>query len=87
MIVRIRTAPTMEVAKIGEVEVLNEDQGPSHFEFRWINGKKHFRMRNGQWQDCSGPPSKECRYCGKRHCIPGPGVRVHMTRRLKGGGG
>ena len=40
---------------------------PSQFEFRWINGKKHFRMRNGQWQDCSGPPSKECRYCGKRH--------------------
>ena len=39
---------------------------PSQFEFRWINGKKHFRMRNGQWQDCSGPPSKECRYCGKR---------------------
>ena len=22
---------------------------PSQFEFRWINGKKHFRMRNGQW--------------------------------------
>ena len=39
---------------------------PSQFEFRWINGKKHFRMRNGQWQDCSGPPSKECRCCGKR---------------------
>ena len=35
---------------------------PSQFEFRWING-----MRNGQWQDCSGPPSKECRSCGKRH--------------------
>ena len=40
---------------------------PSQFEFRGINGKKHFRMRNGQWQDCSGPPGTECRYCGKRH--------------------
>ena len=40
---------------------------PRQFEFRWINGKKHFRMRNGQWQDCSGPLSKECRCCGKRH--------------------
>ena len=40
---------------------------PSQFEFRWINGKKHLRMRNGEWQDCCGPPSKECRCCGKRH--------------------
>ena len=40
---------------------------PSQFEFRWINGKKHFQMRNGQWQDCFGPRSKECRYCGKSH--------------------
>ena len=39
---------------------------PSQFEFRWINRKKRFRMRNGQWQDCFAPPSKECRYCGKR---------------------
>ena len=42
---------------------------PRQLEFRWINGKKHFRMRNGHRQDCSGPPSRECRYCGKRHWV------------------
>ena len=37
------------------------------FDFRWINGHKHFRTNKGTWQDCTNPPSRLCIFCGNRH--------------------
>ena len=42
---------------------------PEDFEFRWINGRKHFRTNKGTWQDCTNPPSQPCKFCGNRHWV------------------
>ena len=33
---------------------------PEDFEFRWINGRKHFRTNKCTWQACTNPPSRPC---------------------------
>ena len=43
-------------------------KGSHQPEFKWIDGKRHFKSKkSGDWVCCEGPPKSACPYCGGHH--------------------
>ena len=40
----------------------------NQLEFKWIDGKRHFKSKkSGDWVCCEGPPKSACPDCGGHH--------------------